>query len=80
MLPRKVFENVQALMAILVLFDYLSAKFCLKFFTLLLSAIAKYDAFCSHIFDYACLVRKVYCYQRGSKLWKNCIHQKRFRK
>ena len=32
----------------------------------------KYDAFCSHIFDYACLKRKVYRYRRGSKLWKNC--------
>ena len=28
---------------------------------------AKYDAFCSHIFDYACLRRKAYCYRRDSK-------------
>ena len=35
---------------------------------------AKYDAFCLHIFDYACLKRKAYCNRRGSKLWKNCIH------
>ena len=24
----------------------------------------------------ACLRRNDHCYQRGSKLWKNCIHQK----
>ena len=29
-----------------------------------------HDAFCSHIFDYACLRRKAYCYRRGSKLCK----------
>ena len=29
---------------------------------------SKYDAFCSHIFDYACLKRKAYCYRRGSKI------------
>ena len=36
----------------------------------------RYDAFGSYIFDYASLKRKAYCYQKGSKLWKNCIHQK----
>ena len=29
-------------------------------------------AFCSYIFDYACLGRKAYCYQKSFKLWKNC--------
>ena len=38
--------------------------------------VTKYDAFCSHIFNYACWRRKVYCYRRGLKLWKNCIYQK----
>ena len=28
--------------------------------------------------DYACLRRKACRYQRGSKLWKTCIHQKHF--
>ena len=37
-----------------------------------------YDAFGAHIFDYACLRRKAYRSRRGSKLWKNCIHQKLF--
>ena len=41
---------------------------------------AKYDAFCSHIFDYACFRREAYCYRRDSKLRKNCIHRKHFRK
>ena len=31
----------------------------------------KYDAFYSHIFDYACLRRKAYRYRRGSKLQEN---------
>ena len=30
----------------------------------------KYDAFCSHIFDYACSRRKAYRYRRGLKLQK----------
>ena len=38
------------------------------------------SAFCSHIFDCACLRRKAYCYQRASKLRKNCILQKAFLK
>ena len=38
MLPRKNFENLHAVMAILVLFEQFSAKFCSNFLTLLLSA------------------------------------------
>ena len=38
MLPRKIFENVHAVMDILVLFEQFSTKFCLNFFTLILSA------------------------------------------
>ena len=34
----KIFENVQALMAILVLFEQFSTKFCSNFLTLILSA------------------------------------------
>ena len=66
MLSLKIFENLHAVMAALVLFDPNSECF------------AKYDAFCSHIFDYACLRRKTYRYRRGSKLWKNCILKKHF--
>ena len=38
MLPRKLFENLHALMAVLVLFVKFSRKFCLYFLTLILSA------------------------------------------
>ena len=39
-----------------------------KFFDPNSGCFAKYDAFCSHIFNYAYLRRKAYSYQRGSKL------------
>ena len=43
-------------MAILMLFEHFSDKLCSNFLTLILStSITKYDAFCSHIFNYACL-------------------------
>ena len=51
-----------------------------KFFDPKSVCIAQYNAFCSHIFGYACSRRKAYRYRGGSKLWKNCIHQKHFRK
>ena len=38
MLPRKIFENVHALMAILMLFESFSCKMCFKFLTLILNA------------------------------------------
>ena len=38
MLPRKIFENLHAIMAILVLFAKFSGKFCLNILTLILSA------------------------------------------
>ena len=45
-----------------------------KFFASKSECFTKYDALCSYIFDYACLGRKAY--QKGSKLWKNYIHEK----
>ena len=77
MLPRKDFENLRALVAILVIFKKFSGKFCIKFLTLLLSTSPNMMHF-SHIFDYACLRRKAYLNRRGSRLWKNSIHQKHF--
>ena len=41
-----------------------------KFFDLNSECFTKYNAFCSHIFDYAFLTRNAYCFQRGSKLQK----------
>ena len=55
MLPRKNFKNLHAVMAILVFFELFSGKFCLKFFDPNSECFAKYDAICSHIFDYALL-------------------------
>ena len=40
----------------------------------------KNDAFCSHIFDYACFRRKAYRYGRGSKLQKKLHTPKTFLK
>ena len=41
---------------------------------------AKYDAFCSQIFKYACLRQKAYSYRRGSKLQKKLYASKIFLK
>ena len=51
-----------------------------KFFDPSSVCFAKYDAFCLHIFDFACLRRKAYRNRRGSKLRKNCLgpHEKHF--
>ena len=40
-----------------------------KFFDPNSGCFAKYDAFCSHIFNYACVRRKAYSYRRASKLY-----------
>ena len=76
MLPREIFEISHVVVAILVLFQHFSGKLCLNFFTLNLSASPNMVAFCSHIFNCACLRRKAYCNRRGLKLRKICIHQK----
>ena len=47
-------------MVILVLFEHFSAKVCLNFLTLILSTSPNMGAFCSHIFNRACLKRKAY--------------------
>ena len=39
MFSQKIFENLHAVMAILVLFEKISGKLCLKFLTLILSAL-----------------------------------------
>ena len=72
MLPRKFFENLHTVVSILALFEQFLGMF--KFFAPKSECFTKYDAFYSCIFDYACLGRKAYCYRKGSKLWKNCIH------
>ena len=37
MLPRKIFENLHAVMVIFMLFEKISGKFCLNFLALLMS-------------------------------------------
>ena len=44
-----------------------------KFFDPNSACFPKYDAFCLHIFDYACLRRKAYRYRKDSKLRINYI-------
>ena len=56
MLPQKNFENLHAEMAVLVLLENILFKICDP----KSEYIAKYNAFCLHIFDYACLKRKAY--------------------
>ena len=82
MLPRNTLKNVHALMANLVLFKLFSAKFSLNFFYPNSECFAQYDAFCSHIFDYACLRHRLrlIAIEEVRKYGKNCIHQKHFPK
>ena len=62
MLPRKIFENLHTVVAILVLFK----QFLGKFFAPNLS-FTEYDACCGYIFDCACIGRKAYCYRKDLK-------------
>ena len=52
MLPRKLFENLHTVVAILALFEQFLVKF--KFFAPKSECFTKFDAFCSYIFEYAC--------------------------
>ena len=69
MLPRKIFENLDAVMAILVFFEQLLWQTLFDFFAPNSASFNKYDAFFSHIF-YLCykLSKDDHCYSRGSKL------------
>ena len=51
MLPRKVFKNLDTVMAILALFEQLLWQILFIFFASSSKSFTKYDAFCSHIFD-----------------------------
>ena len=62
MLPRKNFENLHTVVAILVFSEKILGKFCLNILPLNLSVSPNMMHFCSYIFDYACLGRKVCCY------------------
>ena len=64
MLSQKIFENFDTVVAILVVFEQFSGKFCAPNS----ECFTKCDAFRSYIFDYACLERKAYCYRKGLKV------------
>ena len=68
MLPRKIFENLHDVNFSAFLTNFTQLLF--RFFDPNFECSAVDDAFCSHIFDYACLRRKAYCYGRGSKVCK----------
>ena len=66
----KTFEILCTVMAILVRFEQFAEKSSFKWFAPNSECFTKYDAFCPHIFDYACLRCKAYCFQIGSKFKK----------
>ena len=49
MLPRKVFKNLDTVMAIFALFEQFLWQILFNFFAS--NSFTKYDTFCSHIFD-----------------------------
>ena len=49
--PRKIFENSDVVMAILVLFEQFLWPILFNFFAPNFESFTKYPAFCSHIFD-----------------------------
>ena len=67
MIPRKIFEILHAVMAILVLVEHFSCKFCLNFLTLILNTSPNMVHFV-RTFSIVRARRKAYCYRRSSKL------------
>ena len=51
MLPRKVFQNLDTVMAILELFEQFLWQILFNSFASNSKSFTKYDTFCSHIFD-----------------------------
>ena len=74
MLPRKVFKNLDTVMANLALFKQFLWQILLNFLPLTLSPSPNIHFVCTFLI-YACLRRKDDCDQIGLKLWKNCIDQ-----
>ena len=68
MLPRKVFKNLDTVMANLELFEQFLWQILFNFFP-----SPNMIHFVRTFSIYACLRRKDDCYQIGLKLWKNCI-------
>ena len=72
MLPRKIFENLHIVMAILVLFEHFWGKLIIipahNF-----ECFTKYDAHCSHSLDKACLRRRSNIVMKRFKIRENFI-------
>ena len=75
MLPRKMLKNLLAVMAILVLFEQFSGKFCLKFLTLILSALPNMMHL-ARTFS----IKRAKGVRLMTKLLKNCTSSKTFSK
>ena len=71
-------KNLHAVMAILVLVEYFSGKFCFNFLTLILSASPNMKHFVRTFSIMRAEGVRLIVNRRGSKLWKNCKHQKYF--
>ena len=69
----EIFEILRNVMAILVLVEHFSGKFCLNFLTLILSTSPNMVRF---VCTFSIMHATTYCYRRGSKSWKICIYQK----
>ena len=68
MFLRNFFVNLHTAMAILVLFEQFLGKIFLNILPLILSPSPNTKHFGRTFSIYACLRRKYYCYQSGSKL------------
>ena len=74
--PRKVFKNLDTVMAILELSEQFLWQILFNFLPLTLNPSPNMTHFVRTFSIYACLTRKDDRYQIGLKLRKNCIHQK----
>ena len=75
-LPREIVTNLQTAMAILVIFEQFLRKVCHIFLAPNFECFFKYDAFCSHSFDYACLSRLRHIVMKRFEIMENIIHPK----
>ena len=74
MLPQKIFEHLDDVMAILVFFKQFLRQFCSIFLPLTLSPSPNMQHFVRTFSIYACLRSKDHCYQKYSTFWKICSH------
>ena len=68
MLPREIFEKLHSVMVILALLEQFPGSLFI-FLAPTFECFIKYDAFCKHSFDYACLRRlRFIVMNRGANL------------